>query len=334
MEVLFPLEKLQKIVYSQFSAVGLSEQHAKTAADIYIRATLRGVGHHDINDIMGRLRALKRKKINPCPEITKIAGTGAIEAYDGDNGLGEICSWYVTRRSMELAQSHGIGFCTIRNSNHFLSPAPFNEMADEQGFLTIVMSKAPFGMSLPGAAKNLIGNNPFGFAATHPNGKLLLDICLAYSSYGKMGQKAKDGERVPEYWGNDSSGKPTTDPTEILKSGLHMPIAVHKGFGIAMLIEILTAVLSGGAILNQNKKETGLPGVYSQTAISIDISKLMEPNEYSGRIKEMCDILKGLFPDIYLPGQRSEKIKKEILSSGMIRIDAELLKKLQHNDLS
>lgn len=334
MKISFPLEKLQKLIYSRFAAAGLCEQHAEAITDIYIRATLRGVGHHDVHDIMGRLRALTEGRITPCPKIRKISAFNAVETYDGDNGLGEICTWFVTNRSMELAESHGIGFCSIRNSNHFLSPAPFNEIADEKGFLTLVMTKCPGGMSLPGSDKNLIGNNPFGFATTHPDGNLLLDICLAYSSYGKMRQKAKRGESVPEYWGNDSTGTPTNDPAKILESGLHMPVALHKGFGIAMLIEILTSVLSGGAILNQEENDTGFPGVYCQTAISIDIRKIMAQDEYAGRIKEMCDILKGLFPDIYLPGQRSEKIKKEITSSGMVQVEEALLEKLQHADLS
>jgi LDH2 family malate/lactate/ureidoglycolate dehydrogenase len=201
-------------------------------------------------------------------------------------------------------------------------------MAEEKGFLTLVMSKSPGGLSLPGAKKNVTGNNPFGYATGYNDGKLLFDICCAYSSFGKMKQMADDGQEVPDYWGNDSEGNPTSDPEKILKSGLYMPFGEHKGFGIALLIELLSSVIGGGAILNQGMNETGFKGKYTQTAISIDIKKIMDLDQYANRVQQMVDILRQLYPEVYIPGKRSYQKKDEIKEIGYFEISDELVEKL------
>lgn len=303
----------------------LSPEHASIIADIYMRASLRGVGHHDIHDLFWRIDHIQKGETNPTPKLNLITAFGGLEAWDGDNGLGELCTYHVTKRSMALARVHGIGFATISNSNHFLAAAPYSEIADEEGFLTLILSKSPGGLTLPGADKNIIGNNPFGYGAGHSNEPILFDICNAYASYGKMGALAKEGKKVPSYWGNDCDGNPTTDPNKILESGLYMPIGQHKGFGLAMMVELFTAILSGGNILNQRENDTGMAGDYSQTAISIDVSKLMPLGDYENRVKELLKIFKQLYPDIYIPGERSAKAKKAIMKDGFLDISQELL---------
>jgi len=307
---------------------GVPSDDANSAADIFYRATLRDVGHHDIHDFLGRVKQLKGGYINPTPDLQCLMNFGALEQWDGDNGLGEVCCHHITKRSMALAKELGIGFATIRNSNHFLAAAPYTEIADEEGFLTLVMSKSPGGISLPGADQNIIGNNPFGYAAGHSETPLALDICCAYSSYGKMNALAKEGGTVPEYWGNDSQGQATTNPKDIQESGLYMPIGNHKGFGMALMIELFTAILSGGNILNQEEADTGLKGVYTQTAISIDVSKFMAMVDYEHRVNEMVQILKGLYPEIYIPGQGSNESKSRILKQGWIDLPQDLVRHL------
>ena len=319
---------LEKSIHSLLVKTGMNMEHVGMVTDVYMRATLRSAGHHDIHDLFSRINDLQKNNINNHPNIIKTTGFGAIECFDGDNGLGEICTYFVTEKSMELAERHGIGFCAIRNSNHFLSAAPFVEMADGKGFLTLVFSKSPGGMSLPDANVNIIGNNPFGYAAGFEEGRILFDICLAYSSYGKMGEKVKNNEEVPVYWGLDSEGIPTSDPGKILESGLFMPIGGHKGFGLAILVEILTTVISNGVILNQREEETGLKGKYSQTAISIDIKKIMGLGEYEQRNQEMVNIFRQLHPDIVIPGQRTEQAREKIMQLGYFELEEDVLKKL------
>lgn len=322
------IEKLEKRMIELCIDHGLCGADARVMSEVYMRASYRGVGHHDIHDLFGRFNALDKGLIKSTPQIKKISEFGGMEVWDGDCGLGEICTYHVTKRSMALAQAHGIGFATIRNSNHFLAAAPYVEMADEGGFLTIVMSKSPGGLSLPGADKNIMGNNPFGFAASYGSGQILLDICNAYSSFGKMQQKMIAGESVPEYWGNDAEGRPTSDAKSIFESGLYMPMGEHKGFGMAIMIELFTSIIAEGAILNEDQLKSGLRGSYTQTAISIDVSKLMPELTYRERVKRMTEIFKHLYPDIYIPGQRSMQVRQAIQEKGYFEMEDSLLEKL------
>ncbi|MBF9018110.1 MULTISPECIES: Ldh family oxidoreductase [unclassified Oceanispirochaeta] len=274
-------DQLKKNLTDALCSHGLDKEGAAVVAGVYYRATLRGVGHHEIDSLPDRYIYLDNGQTNPRPDIKKIGGMGAMELYDGDNGMGELCTMHVTEKSMDLAKEHGIGFATIRNSNHFLAAAPYTEYAEEKGFFTTVMSKSPAGLSLPGADKDLMGNNPFGYSASADDSSLLFDICFAYSSYGKMGKYIKEGKSIPEYWGRDKEGKPTTNPQDVMDSQLFMPMAEHKGFGLAIWVEMMSSVLAGGNILNQDENETGLRGNYSQTAISINVEKLLGPGEFS-----------------------------------------------------
>lgn len=317
-------DKLKKHLTDALCSHGLNKEDASVVAEVYYRATLRGVGHHEIDSLPDRYKHLDRGESNPRPEIKKIGGMGAMELYDGDNGMGELCTMYITQKSMDLAQEHGIGFAAIRNSNHFLAAAPFTEYAEEQGYFTTVMSKSPSGLSLPGADKDIMGNNPFGYSASADDSSLLFDICFAYSSYGKMGKYIKEGKSIPDHWGRDKEGKPTTNPQNVMDSQLYMPIGEHKGFGMAIWVEMMTSILAGGNILNQDENEQSLKGQYSQTAISINVEKLLGPGEFSKRNTEMKRIFRELYPDVYFPGQGSLKSKESILKQGFIEVDKDL----------
>lgn len=301
---------------------GLNEEDASRVTDVYYRATLRGVGHHEIDSLPGRFDHLEKGETNPAASITKIGGMGALELYDGDNGMGELCSLFATERSMELAASQGIGFVSVRNSNHFLAAAPYTEYAEEKGFFTTILSKSPSGLTIPGAGKDLMGNNPFGYSAAAADGSLLFDVCFSYSSFGKMGLLARQGKSIPSYWGEDSEGQPTENPADVLESKLYLAMGEHKGFGLAMWVELMTSVLGGGTILRD--EESKLPGMYTQTAISINTEALPGPGSMAERTTRMKELFREMYPEIYFPGQGSLRNKEAILQQGFVEVDPEL----------
>jgi 3-dehydro-L-gulonate 2-dehydrogenase len=92
-------QKMQELLLK----AGMNPDNAEKVTDVFMRATYRGVGHHDVADLVNRVRQLQEKSINPNPNYNKISGFGAIECYDGDNALGELNSYFVTEKSMELA---------------------------------------------------------------------------------------------------------------------------------------------------------------------------------------------------------------------------------------
>lgn len=311
-------EQLESFIIELLQGAGLTPANARTMANVFIRATLRGVGHHDIYDLPTRLRLIEGGRVNPNPNITPLQKFQAVESYDGDNGPGEICCSFVMERAMHLAGEYGIGFCTVRHSNHFLAAAPYVEQAAEQNYLGLIFTRAVNSMGAPGASRNFMGNNPFGFAAMSAQGfPLMLDISMAYSSYGKLHGKIKAGESVPEYWGMDADHRPTSDPKAILQGGIVNPLAGHKGFGLALLVEILTGLLSDGEILDETNPVIPSPETTSQTAIALKIDTLMPAEHFQHRVSDLINLVHEQAPAVQIPGQHSFENKQQALTDGL-----------------
>lgn len=324
------LPRLKTFMAALLRGAGMNEKNAETMTDVMMRATLRGVGHHDVHDLPGRVKSYLSGRINPNPEIRLISGFQALERYDGDNGPGELCCSFIMDRAEQMADEHGIALCTIQNSNHFLSAAPYVEKAAEKGYLAIIYTRTNPAMNVLGASPRIIGSSPMGFAAqTNEEYPIMLDICLAYASYGKFQEMADAGEEVPSYWGTDAGIRPTTDPAAIKNGGQAAPIGQHKGMGLSMLTEILTGVLSGGQIIDEKKSETSKGvGVYSQTAIVIKADGLMTSEAFKSRTSDVAKRMKALTPTTHIPGQASYEKKKAMEKDGYARLDPELVESL------
>jgi LDH2 family malate/lactate/ureidoglycolate dehydrogenase len=298
-------------------------------ADVYMYATKRGFGHHDINNLPGRVDAIKAGKINVKPRFEKLAAFGCMEQWDGDNGLGEIINTFIMRRAVELAGVHGIGFCTVRNSNHYLCSAPYAAYAAEKGCIGFMMAKGVPTMGMPGVKGNVVGQSPIGFAfPTDLAFPVLMDICLAYASGEQLMQKAQEGILVPLWWGVDRDGKPTADAAELLK-GTKYPIGEHKGFGLALLCELLTGVMSGGLILDEKEKEEGIAAKStSHTAMAIKTDALMDREEYDARTAKLMSRLVARAGNIHIPGEGSYKNSRKLEAAGTVGLKDELYQKL------
>ena len=187
-------------------------------------------------------------------------------------------------------------------------------------------------MGIPGVSKTIVGNAPMGFAAETADGsQLLVDICMAYASYGTLNALAARGESVPDYWGADAEGKPTTDPGAIARGGVPYPVGGHKGFALSLFTEILTGVLSGGQLLDEENPLYGSgEGIYSQTAVAIRADGLMPMETYKARVSEITERLRDQAPGIHLPGQGSREKREGFEAAGGIDLKPELVTLLNH----
>ena len=322
------LKKLENYLLDVFRAGGLNSENAAAAADVYMRATLRGVGHHDIYDLPSRIQKLKSASVAANPEYKKLAAFGSIESWDAGNGLGEVVCVYAMNRAMDLAGQYGMGLCAMRNTNHFLAAAPYVEMASEKGFVALMLSKGKVSMGAPDKAGTCMSALPMGFAySTEEEYPVMLDACMAYASFGKLEAMAKTGETTKEWWGYDEEGNPTTDPKAMAK-GTRLPIGGHKGFGLAMLGEVLTSVLSFGPVLDEEETVDGLKNNSSHTAIAIKADALMDMAAFKKRTSTLSNNAKALSPGLHIPGMGSYKCRVKFTSAGGIELENELVDKL------
>ncbi|MFD0675743.1 MULTISPECIES: Ldh family oxidoreductase [unclassified Paenibacillus] len=322
------LTELERITVQLLQASGLTEDNAAIAADVFMRATYRGVNHHDMNELPGRLAGLAAGKVKANPSITRINKFGALENYEGDNGLGELCGMFIMRRAEQLADEHGIGLCAIRNTHHLLASTPYVETAAEHGYISYIVTRGAPTMGAPGRKEKVIGTSPMGYAIPTDNDyHIMFDACLAYASNGVLAEKAAAGESVPPYWGLDSQGRATGDPAAISK-GTRLPVGAHKGFGLTILGEVITGILAEGQIIDEPQAGSGLVGIPSHTAICIKADGLLGQRKFRQRTTEMADRMEARAAGLQLPGQRSARSRNEIISAGAIDLKEELVAKL------
>lgn len=321
-------EEMHRYVEDAWAAVGAPKEDCAVMADVFTETTKRGVGHHDIHNFPSRLDRVRSGMINPVPKITPIASFGAMESWDGDHGTGEVLNHFLMDRAMKLAQVHGIGFAVIRNSNHYLCSAPYVEQAAEQGYIGFITAKAGTAMGMPGISGNVIGQAPMGYAfPTAEKWPVMMDICLAYIAGEPLNIRAEKGIPVPSYWGADKDGKPTTSARDIVNGGVKFPIGEHKGFGLALLMELLTGVFSMGAILDEGEEDPIYRGT-SHAAIAIKTDALMTREMYRVRSQELIDRLRARSEKIHVPGDSSWKNIQQYNKLGYIELEDGLVEKL------
>lgn len=321
--------KIRETVERLLKAVGLPDGDAVIVADVFMRATLRGNDHHDLYELPGRLNQLKAGKVKSKPEITLIHRNKAVENYEGDNGLGELHGVFIAKRSVELAKEFGVGICSVRNSNHILACGPFSEVIAEAGMLGYVLTRGPPTMGAPGRTEKVIGTTPQSYAVPKNDGTVLaFDACLAYTANSLLNIYAKANKPMPPHWCLDKDGKPTTDAKIVMQEGIRQPIGAHKGFGLTILGEILTGVLSEGQIIDEAQPGSGIVGQPSNTAITIDIGGLIGKKTFQNRISEMIDRMKARAKNLVIPNERSTAFKKKALAEGSIEINDSLIQKL------
>jgi len=318
-------EQLEKMMKEIYMAVGLSEKDAETVVKLHLEKTKRGVGHHDVADLPSRIERISKGVFNPHPEFKKLAAFKSQESWDGGNGMGELTCSFAMERAIALAQEYGMGLCTIRNSSHFLASSLYTTMAAEAGCIGIIIAKDYPSMGMPGYGETkLLGHSPNGFAfPTEEPWPVMLDGCLAYvSGHGELHKAAAAGRQIPEWWGVDKDGNPTTDPVALL-AGTRYPIGAHKGFGYAILCEMLTGVLSQGPILDQEISDDGeVRTNCTHTAIAIKADALMPLDVYKKRSSTLIErIRQRTNKKVRIPGQRSYEAKLAYEQAGEIELD-------------
>ena len=319
-------EELECMISEVLTVTGMEEENIRIVTDVYIAQTKRGIGHHDINDIVWRVFRILSGGIKANPSYKKLSSYASMESWDGDNGTGELTCTFAMKRAVHLAGQYGMGLCMMRNSNHYLASAPYTMLAAKSGCIGMIIAKDVPSMGMPGHEGKVVGHSPNGYAFTTDEDWLVMfDGCLAYvSGHGNLNQAAEQGKAVPGWWGVGPDGAPTTDPTALLK-GTRYPIGEHKGYAYAILCELLTGVLGMGPILDQTDGPDGLKNNTTHTAIALKADALMSMETFNNRSSLLIDRIRNRAPDIRIPGYRSYESEKTHTKSNVIEINDNLM---------
>ena len=286
-----------------FAALGMPDESAIAVTEVFLRAQWKQQGHHDLSYLPQRLEWLKSGLVNATAVPEVVEDLPGLSVFDGGNCLGELGCSVIVRHAMEKAATAGISLATIRRSNHYLAGGPYAEMAAERGFLALVFSSTDKTMASPMGGEAIIGNNPLSAGVPLDDRHFVLDMCMAYSSLGTLKKNLALGTRLPDYAGFDSEGRPSGDPERILGGGSLAPLGGHKGWGLALLVELLTGGINGGAMGLDIPTGGGIGG-HSQTVILINLGLLGSSSELGARFSEMLENMKIGHPGIRYPGSR------------------------------
>lgn len=329
--------RLRAFTEQAFQTMGVPGENARTAAAALVEANLCGVDSHGVRMIPGFITLIRNGKINPGGRIRVIKETPVIAHLDADLALGSVVGVYAMKMAVEKAKSSGVGFVLVRNSTHWGRPAYYPTLAAQQGCIGICFVNTESNMPPWGAKEPRIGNNPISIGAPRASGKpVVLDMAMSQAALLKIVVYNREGRKVPFGWGVDDQGKPTDDPAAILKSKRLVPMGQHKGSGLALMIDIMTGILSGGKFCGELLEEgRGLPHAtgYSQAFIAIDVASFIPLEVFKRRVDELVTYVKGAqraegFSEINVPGERSWKEKVFREKEG-IPLDEVTLEELQ-----
>jgi 3-dehydro-L-gulonate 2-dehydrogenase len=302
--------------------VGFDRERAELCARLFAETSRDGVYTHGLNRFPGFIADIKKGRIKIEARPEKTGGFGAVESWNGNLGPGNLNATLAMRRAVELARANGMGCVAMQNTNHWMRGGTYGWQAAEAGCIGICWTNTSPLMPPWGSSENKLGNNPLVLAVPHRDGHIVLDMAMTVFSIGKLNSAAAKGALLPVDGGFDEEGKVTRDPQRILQSKRPMPIGYWKGSGLALLLDLIGMMLSGGSStfhLGQAQAEDK-PGV-SQVFIAFDPAQIARP-DYEALITEILNDLHGAKPvedgePILYPGERALKVRRENLEKGI-----------------
>ncbi|UCG67084.1 MAG: Ldh family oxidoreductase [Deltaproteobacteria bacterium] len=231
-----------------YMKAGVPEREACIVADLLARADLRGVETHGVTRLPIYIQRLQKGYVRAECKITSIKDKGPVGFAEAHGSMGHVVAYKAMHQAIEKAEEHGIGCVSVKDSGHFGVAGVFPEMAAERGIIGYICTNSAPMMAPFGGRERIIGNNPLSYAfpaGTYP--PVVVDFSCSVVSSGKLILARKKGEKIPIGWAFDKDGLPTQDPYEGYEGGGSLtPVGAHKGYGLTMAHEILTAVLTGG----------------------------------------------------------------------------------------
>jgi 3-dehydro-L-gulonate 2-dehydrogenase len=235
--------------------------------------------------------------------------------------VGNLNAWQSMERAIALARTHGLGCVALAHTNHWMRGGAYGWQAAEAGVIGICWTNTMPNLPPWGSSAPLLGNNPLVIAVPRPQGHVVLDMAMSQFSYGALESYRKRGQLLPVDGGFDPEGRLTRDPGAIEASGRPLPIGHWKGSGLALMLDLLAGLLSGGQVTHEiaadPEQETDLSQVF--IAISLDLSstgdhaganladQVVSHLQSSLRQGEQCRY----------PGQNVLKIRNESLAKGI-----------------
>lgn len=339
-----PESALRAFAEAVLTGLGAPAESAVLVAACLVDADRRGVPSHGLVRLPSYCADVRAGRIVPDAVPCLVREDGPTALLDGCGGFGAVTGAAAMDEAVARAGRHGVGLVVARRCNHAGSLAFYGLRAAERGFVGVAAASTPAVMAPWGGTEARIGNNPLAVVAPMPDGRppFAFDAAQSASSRGRMKLAELRGEPIPAGWALAPDGRPTTDAAEGLAGAL-LPSGGHKGYGLALTVEILAGVLAGGDLGPElvNESLTGSAGSGSATKtgpassvhLAIDPGRFLDGDAFAERMGRLASLVTGAPPgpgaaEVVLPGElearaaaRSDALGIELEESTIVSLE-------------
>jgi len=307
--------------------VGAKESHAQIVADTLVMTDTWGTFTHGTKLLRDYARRVKAGGLRSDTDPSVVASGPAWALVDGGSCLGHVTSKFAMDQAVQRAKATGIAYVGVRNSCHFGAAGYYAWLAAKEGLIGIAMANDIPSVAAAGSRRSVTGSNPIAYAVPTGTGDpILLDMAVSTVAGGKVYAAFQRGEPIPDNWILDEEGHPSTDSSLYPNKAALTPAAYHKGYGIALLIESLSGLLTGAKITWQvaswiHSDPTQSTG-HGAAFIAIDVAAIAPREQFNARINDLIrEIHAAPAADgverVLVPHEREWNLRRKALVEGI-----------------
>ena len=303
-------EKLSEFASAVYAREGVPEADARLLADTLVQADLWGHQSHGVLRLGWYLERLRNKVMAAVTTAEFVVDAGAIAVIDGHDGVGHVLTKLAAEEAIRRAKQHGIAAVGVRMSNHFGTCMYYTLMGARAGCVTMLTSNGGPAMAPWGGRKKIVGTNPWSIAA--PAGRhapFVVDMANTGVARGKIYLARNQRQPIPEGWALTADGAPTTDPQAAI-DGIILPMAGHKGYAIAAMVDMMSGVLTGSGFLSavHSPYKTADKSNCGHFIMALNIEAMQPLAQFNERMERWVEEIKSVplaqgSDEVFYPGE-------------------------------
>ncbi len=315
-------EHLRDYCAKVFEHFDVPPEDAQLASDVLAASDLRGIESHGVARLHTYFDMLTLGRINPRPTVKIVRQTASTATVDGDNGLGLVVGPRANEIAMDKASEAGTGWVSVCNTNHYGIAGYYVLEALKRDLIGWSMTNTTKLVAPLWGGQRMLGTNPIAIAfpgKKHP--PIVIDMATSACAYGKVEMARRRGEKVPEGWVIDSDGSNTDIPEKMIDGGALLPLGSfremggHKGYALAMMVDVLCCVLSGANwgpwappfALRQEIPSRSVGKGIGHFFGAMQIEAFIDPDEFKNQIDDLIETFRNTKPQpgtngVLIPG--------------------------------
>lgn len=338
----YPIAAVEQSVEACFARLGLPAQHARTMTRVLVDNELRGYDSHGVFTLSRYAQWYQAGALKPDPEIRTVRERACALVLDGGGGAGVVPGVQAMQWCIGAAKERGgIASAVVRNAGYAVVGSTYVAQAAEAGLIGFACTNSNAMVAPPGGKSRVVSTNPLAWgvpAGRHP--PVIFDMASTAVAMGTVVVASQQARQLPDGLIADAQGNPTSDPTMALKGGTLLPLgyphAPHKGFGLALVADLLAGVLSGapfGRDVDFNQSKVG------QFFWAIDVEAFMDRDEFLARVDAEIDQVKSSerlegVEEIFVPGERGLRRRERLLAAGTLTLSEQTWRSLERTSES